>query len=293
MLPDSVPRLRIGELSRRVGVSPQVLRAWEGRYGILRPDRSRGGYRLYSEADVARIRRMQAHLAHGLAPAEAARTSLAEERSAQAGLDQAAGALTQSLDDFDEPAAQAAMDQLLARFTVETILRDVLLPYLRDLGERWQRGETSVLAEHFASNFLHGRLTGLARGWGAGRGPKAILACAPGERHDLGLLSFGIVLRRGGWRVEYAGADTPLGELIRGVPAARPDLVVVAAVMRGRFDGLDAELAQLGGAVALALAGAGATQAVASAAGARLLRGDPVTEAENMREHGVPGADNY
>ncbi len=73
-------RVRIGELGRRVGVSDHVLRAWERRYGLLRPVRSPGGYRLYSDADERRIRRMQAHLAAGLSAAEAARAALSDER---------------------------------------------------------------------------------------------------------------------------------------------------------------------------------------------------------------------
>ena len=82
--------LRIGELSRRLGVSDHVLRAWERRYGLLQPTRSSGGFRLFSETDVARVRRMQAHLAQGLSAAEAARVALAEDQAAlpekQAGL---------------------------------------------------------------------------------------------------------------------------------------------------------------------------------------------------------------
>ena len=74
------PLVRIGELSRRLGVSVHVLRAWESRYGLLQPTRSTGGFRLYSAADEARIRRMQAHLDEGLSAAEAARTVLREER---------------------------------------------------------------------------------------------------------------------------------------------------------------------------------------------------------------------
>ncbi|HEX2819780.1 MAG TPA: B12-binding domain-containing protein [Streptosporangiaceae bacterium] len=61
--------------------------------------------------------------------------------------------------------AAAALDRLLADFTVESVLRQVILPYLRDLGERWARGQASVAHEHFASNVLRGRLGGLARGW--------------------------------------------------------------------------------------------------------------------------------
>jgi MerR family transcriptional regulator, light-induced transcriptional regulator len=76
--------LRIGELSRRLGVSDHVLRAWESRYGLLQPVRSAGGFRLYSEADESRIRRMQAHLALGLSAAEASRAVLGEDSGTQA-----------------------------------------------------------------------------------------------------------------------------------------------------------------------------------------------------------------
>src|SRR6185436_2910459 len=78
--PDPLAVLRIGELSRRLGVSDHVLRAWERRYGLLRPVRSAGGFRLYSEADEARVRRMQAFIAQGLSPAEAAHAALDDGR---------------------------------------------------------------------------------------------------------------------------------------------------------------------------------------------------------------------
>ena len=87
--PDGSPVLRIGELSRRAGVSDHVLRAWESRYGLLQPVRSAGGFRLYSEADESRVRRMQAHLARGLSAAEAARAVLGQ--GSRAGHGRAAG----------------------------------------------------------------------------------------------------------------------------------------------------------------------------------------------------------
>ena len=80
--PEGSPLLPIGELSRRLGVSDHVLRAWESRYGLLQPVRSAGGFRLYSEADARRVRRMQAHLAHGLSAAEAARAVLGQDSRA-------------------------------------------------------------------------------------------------------------------------------------------------------------------------------------------------------------------
>ena len=283
--PDGSPVLRIGELSRRLGVSDHVLRAWESRYGLLQPERSAGGFRLYSEADALRVRRMQAYLARGLSAAEAARTVLAENH--EAGADPAeselSGALRQALDTFDEPAAQAVLDRLLSDLSVTTVLRDVVLPYLTELGERWESGTASIAQEHFASNVIRGRLAGLARGWGNGHGPRAVLACSPGELHDLALMIFGIVLNRNGWRIDYLGMSTPVEELTRTVDARRPDLVVLAATLPENLEPHAAQLTALAQRAPLALAGAGATPQIATAVGARLLTGDPVTEAENIQ----------
>jgi len=285
--------LRIGELSRRVGVSEHVLRAWESRYGLLRPARSAGGYRLYSEDDQRRVRRMQAHLADGLAAAQAARAAIADEQpdiiatdlvGALPGADlvDSAAALRQALDELDEPMAQSVLDRLLTDFTVETVLRDVVLPYLHELGERWEHGAVSVAQEHFASHVVRGRLAGLARGWGSGRGPQALLACAPGEHHDLALLIFGIVLNRRGWRIAYLGVNTPMLDAIQVTSDLRPALVVLAATRPECFTAVVPELSRLAGRAPLALAGAGATQDLARTIGARLLGGDPVTAAQHL-----------
>src|SRR5436190_23942152 len=115
----STQLLRIGELSKRSGVSPELLRAWERRYGLLHPERSAGGLRLYTPADLERVSVMQQHLAEGVAAAEAA--ALAARATPDAGADSPAllpsamrDELTAALDRFDEPDAQAVLDRLLA-----------------------------------------------------------------------------------------------------------------------------------------------------------------------------------
>ena len=294
--PDGSPVLRIGELSRRLGVSNHVLRAWESRYGLLQPVRSAGGFRLYSGADAARVRRMQAHLAQGLSAAEAARAVLAEEDAAGTGSGRAAGPdrapstagelsadLRRALDAFDEPAAQAVLDRLISELSVTTVLRDVVLPYLTELGERWRRGTASIAQEHFASNVIRGRLAGLARGWGDGHGPRALLACPEGELHDLALMVFGIVLNRNGWRIDYLGMSTPVGELTRTIDVRHPDLIVLAATLPENLEPPAEQLAALAQRAPLVLAGAGATAELAAVVGAGLLTGDPVTAAQNVR----------
>ena len=262
----------MAELSRRLGVSEHVLRARESRYGLLQPVRSPGGFRLYSAADEARIRRMQAYLAQGLSAAEAAPAALASRpgthRPAPAA--PAAGSepfteLRRALDAFDEPAAQAELDRLIPELSLPTVLRDVILPYLADLGERWQRGTASIAAEHFASNLIRGRLAGLARGWGSGHGPLALLACPPGELHDIPLMIFGIALNRTGWRIGYLGPDTRVEELARAAATSHPDLVVLAATVPQTLQLLQPEVTSLARHAPLALAGADATPELARA----------------------------
>jgi DNA-binding transcriptional MerR regulator len=279
--------LRIGELSRRTGVSPELLRAWEQRYGLLRPTRSDGGFRLYSPQDERRVASMCAHLKRGISAAEAARLTLdAESAPAPAvalpALALGAAELRAALDHLDESSAHAALDRLLAGFAVETVLREVVMPYLRELGDRWERGEASIAQEHFASQILRGRLLGLARGWDRGPGPRALLACMPGEQHDLGLIVFGLGLRDRGWRITFLGPDTPLDTIGDAATALEPDAVVLAATTPDRFEGSRAALRRLARTVALWAAGAGASPDLAKATDVKLLDLDPLEAAERV-----------
>jgi MerR family transcriptional regulator, light-induced transcriptional regulator len=284
--------LRIGELSRRTGVSPELLRAWERRYALLRPQRTDGGFRLYSHEDLRRVEAMRAHLARGVSAAQAATLAAAEELAGPSATTSPRGdlgaaptdvgtALQGALDALDDAGAQAAFDDLLARYGVDSILRDVLLPYLQELGRRWADGAASVAQEHFASALLRGRLLGLARGWDQGSGPRAVLACAPGELHDLSLIVFGLALRRHGWRITYLGADTPLQTITETAGALDPDIVVLVAIAAALDDEREA-LSELAAQRPLALAGSGVSDELAASVGARRLDRDPVTEAERL-----------
>jgi MerR family transcriptional regulator, light-induced transcriptional regulator len=284
---DSDGVLRIGELSKRSGVSPELLRAWERRYGLLRPVRSAGGLRLYTPDDVERVRVMREHLADGLAAAEAAALAL------RAGVGDAATPialrpdaaredLADALDRYDEPRAQAIFDRLLAVATVDTLLSEVILPYLHELGERWLRGDASVAQEHFASSVVRGRLLGLARGWGLGLGPTAVLACLPGEQHDLGLIAFGLALRSRGWRIVYLGSDSPIETVEEVSRQLDPSLVVLAATSSERVEPVVTQLRALAGRHRLALGGAAGGNESLAAAGALALSGDPVAEAARV-----------
>jgi MerR family transcriptional regulator, light-induced transcriptional regulator len=275
--------VRIGELSRRTGVSVDVLRVWERRYGLLAPERSGGGQRLYSAADEQRIRAMLEQLGAGLSAAEAARIVTADAVGQPRVTPAELGApVASALDALDENAANAALDRVFAGLGTDSAIRDVLMPYLRDLGDRWACAQASVAEEHFASRLIQGRLLSAARGWDGGSGPRALLACPPGEEHDIPLIAFGIALRQRGWRITYLGANTPIGPVGQMAEALGIDAVVLAATTPPRFADVLEDLRGLAGRVPLALAGEGASPRVVADAGARRLGGDPVAGAAEL-----------
>ena len=286
--------LRIGELSKRAGVSPELLRAWERRYGLLRPERSPGGLRLYTAEDLERVRAMQRHLADGVAAAEAAALASRPIVDTDGGAPLVPASMREelraALDRLDEPAAQAVIDRLLATLTLDNLLTGVVMPYLAELGARWERGEASIAQEHFASAVIRGRLLGLARGWGRGVGPLALLACLPGENHDLGLIVLGLALRARGWRIAYLGQDTPIETVDDTAAELHPSLVVLSGVSDERVPAAVPVLRALAARFRVALGGAAAASRQLEAAGAMALRGDPVSEADRLTAlvRGVP-----
>lgn len=275
--------IRIGELSRRTGVSPELLRAWERRYGLFEPDRSPGRFRLYSDTDVERVESMRRQIEGGLSAAEAARRVLAlpaahdlAAGSAPA-IDEPVRALRVALAGFDDTAAHAALDRLIASLSLETLLRDVVLPLLREIGEGWERGEVTVAQEHFASNILRGRLLALGRGWGRGNGRHALLAAPSGEQHDLGLVVLALMLRDRGWRVTFLGADTPIATILDTARRVAADVVVLALLSELDVD--RAAVRELARERRVVVSGTGATPALAKSLGAEHYAEDPVDAA--------------
>jgi MerR family transcriptional regulator, light-induced transcriptional regulator len=279
----------IGELSRRLGVSTDLLRKWELRYAVLNPERTPGNQRLYSRVDEARARVMLRHLQEGMPAAQAAelaigaRFRIANAATTATAIEKAAhtrAALRDALEIYDETSADQALEKLLANFTATAVIRDVLLPYLYDIGQRWAAGEVSVAQEHFVSAFTHSRLLSFARGWDRGLGPRAVLACAPDEQHTLGLIAFGIALHQLGWRITYLGADTPVSAIAEAADRVAPRLTTVAAAIPHRIEPLIPQLRDLAVGQTVALGGAGTSRELANACGAVHLPDDPISAAD-------------
>lgn len=179
--------------------------------------------------------------------------------------------------DLDDGAFDSAWRDTVAQLGIVDAVRLVLLPYLQLLGDQWEQGVRSVAHEHFASGLLRDHLL---RAIGADRAPDpgdarptALVACPPGERHDLGPLAFAAVLDNDGWRVEFLGADTPLVTLARACQLARPDVVVVSGTRTTVLEARTSAWRRIDEDTAVALGGAGATPELAATTG--LLCLDP------------------
>lgn len=282
-----VEGLQIGELAERVEVSTHTLRAWERRYGILKPSRTTGGYRVYSELDVRRVSAVLGLREQGVSIAEAARrvnANVVAQIPAGRRIDAAAIVyeMHRAVDRFDEFALSAALDRLLSSHRLEEALRDGLMPFLVQLGGRWERGEVSVAHEHFATQLIRRRLDSYSLMWADGDGPLVVLACPPGEQHDIPLLVLGVLLARSGWRIRYIGQETPVADLAQACSILQPDLVVMAATRDTTFRRSLDELRDLARSYRLLIGGRGATDTICADLGVEAMSQDVVAAASAL-----------
>ncbi len=245
-LPDS-PKYSIKAVCVETGIRPVTLRAWERRYQLLHPHRTRSNYRLYSERDVALLRWLKSRVDSGL-PISTAASELQEIRRTGGWPETLptvpkleikatntppalyVNRLYKALTTFDEPEANMLMNEVLAGYDLQTACVEVITPCMHRIGDAWQRGDIRIATEHFATNFVRGRLNALFHTLPMVRGTaRIIVGCAPGEMHDIGALIFSLLLRREGYRVEFLGQDVHVGDLIDYARSERPTLICLIA----------------------------------------------------------------
>lgn len=228
----------IKQAAARSGVTVQLLRAWERRYGVIAPGRTASGYRLYGEPDIARLRAMRRLINEGWAPSTAAgrirelddaavdllvvdpaETSGDTARAESA--EDLAGSFVGAAAAIDEPSVEHALDQMFARGSFERVMAEQLMPALVALGDGWASGRVSVAGEHTASAAVQRRLgmAYMAAGGAPAQGDRdrVLIGLPPGGRHDLGALAFATAARRGGFAVRYLGADLPVADWLTAI----------------------------------------------------------------------------
>ena len=244
----------IKQASIRSGVSVPLIRAWERRYGVVSPRRTPSGYRLYDDEAVATLIRVRELTDTGWNASEASRAVLAGEvsiasgprqSSSPAGLDaqqhqaELIERFIRSAMVMDISATAAALDEMFALGSFESIVDELLMPALVALGRAWSDGRLDVAAEHAASAAVYRRLSALYEAAAVIGDASVVVGLPPGSRHELGALAFAVALRRRGVGVLYLGADVPTSSWVHVIEQNRSRLAVITIVQESdRVSGL-------------------------------------------------------
>jgi DNA-binding transcriptional MerR regulator/methylmalonyl-CoA mutase cobalamin-binding subunit len=242
------PRHPIRVVAERTGLTAATLRAWERRYSVVSPDRSPGSQRLYSDADVQRLRLIARLSAIGFSLAELARASTtALARMARQSLDhsdidpdaaladaQANAAINRMLSDtraLDSAALRASLTQAIFALGPRSALDFVLSPFLEQIGIAWSCGEATVAQEHLASAVIRDVLGWVMQNAAAPSDAPALVATTVAdEQHEFGAMMAAAAAAIAGWRVIYLGPNLPAIEIARIARDAHARVVLLSVV---------------------------------------------------------------
>lgn len=195
------------------GVPEATLRAWERRYGVVAPERTEGGYRVYDDADLDRLRQMRDLVAQGWAPRQAAQR-VAESVPSGGELPDVQDLITAAAAQ-DVPAINGVLQRAQEAVTFEVFVQDWLMPAMVELGVAWSRGEVSVGGEHLVAHLVMRRLAGVFDAEGRHSAGQQVLVGLPaGAHHELGIFAFATLARRRGLDVIYGGANLPVADWV-------------------------------------------------------------------------------
>jgi DNA-binding transcriptional MerR regulator/methylmalonyl-CoA mutase cobalamin-binding subunit len=227
--------LPIRTVSSLTGVNAVTLRAWERRYNLITPQRTPKGHRLYTHKDVERINHVVDLLNQGISvshvkplldqmPGKVLAPATRDEGDTWKSHQEK---MLTAIEKFDEPALDSTYNDALSLYPVDIVNQRLTTPLLRLLGERWKKRELGIAEEHFFSVYLRNKLgTRIHHMNQRGNGPLLLLACLPGELHEIGLLFFALAAVNAGYRVLILGANTPLQQ-IPGVLDIKPCVGVI------------------------------------------------------------------
>jgi MerR family transcriptional regulator, light-induced transcriptional regulator len=276
------PRHPIRVVAQRTGLSPDVLRAWEKRYGVVTPGRSATGQRLYSDDDVDRLRLLRQATEAGRAIGRVARLSVAEletvvredethRRKAERNRVAAAGGTAtdqvqeamQAIRNLDASELDAVLVRAALRLGSGVFLEQVALPLLREVGELWHSNQLGIANEHLATSATQRVLSWLLWSGTPNRdGPVIVVATPLGQRHEIGAMVCSAIAAEEGWRVVYLGADLPAEEIARVAESRGASAVALSMVYPPSEPRVAEQIRQLGsrlGEVPLVVGGAAAS----------------------------------
>ncbi len=248
--PELAERHPIGVVAERTGLSPDLLRVWERRYRAVEPSRSRDGQRLYSDADVERLRLLRLATAAGRSIGQAAqlgtddlaRLVREDEVARQRAVRWEERAIPQSVRAdveralelsraVDAPALEGLLRRTAAALGVPLFLDGLVAPLLARMGDEWKAGRLTVAQEHLATAIIQRVLEGIIHFMVPSPGaPNLLLATLAGDQHKMGALLAATAAAVEGWRVTYLGPGLPAMEIATAAVAAEARVVGVSVV---------------------------------------------------------------
>ena len=253
---ERTPRHPMRVVTRRTGLSAEVLRVWERRYTVVRPARSEGGHRLYSDADLDRLRLLQqaarggrgigrlaslsndelASLIHEDAEArqQGPYTAVAISTSSDLDDEPATGYLIQSLEfvhQLDQRSLELTLRRAAITLSAARLVEQVLLPLQREIADRWHQGVLRTQHEHMASGAIRRVLAWLGAAFASEPDAPGIVVATPqGQRHEFGALFTSAIAQIEGWRVTYLGTELPAEDIASAAVQTGARAVAVSLV---------------------------------------------------------------
>jgi DNA-binding transcriptional MerR regulator/methylmalonyl-CoA mutase cobalamin-binding subunit len=236
-------RYRIGTAARLAGLTTHAIRVWERRYGALTPDRSAGGARLYTEAEIERLRRLKRAVDRGHSigqiarlpdaalsrlggPTEPPLTALRPENVQSFAED-----FVDAVRSFDLAGAERVLSRGRAVLAPRMFVMQLLGPALQRVGDAWAKGDLCVASEHVASVLVRDQAGALLREYGAEPDAETLVATTPaGELHEIGALLVAVTAAMRGFRVAYLGPNLPASEISEAVNRTGATIVALSVV---------------------------------------------------------------
>ncbi|WP_435171302.1 MerR family transcriptional regulator [Paenibacillus glycanilyticus] len=240
----------ISQVSAIVALPIVTIRAWEQRYGAIKPLRKDSGHRLYAQSDIDDLLWLKEQKEKGINIAQAVmllkqRHSVRVQELELQDSDKTLGVpqmlqetlnpclelqeqLFHSFSRYETEKAKLLLDKGFAVFGYDNMIWEVIVPLMHRVGDKWEEGEISVAQEHYITQLVVQRCMVFLQVFTATRNyPRVLAFCPPGEHHQFGLLLFALYLRQQGAQVIYLGPDTPLEGMI---PLIRTQNIHFAAI---------------------------------------------------------------
>jgi DNA-binding transcriptional MerR regulator/methylmalonyl-CoA mutase cobalamin-binding subunit len=236
-------------VSQRTGLTPHLIRAWEKRYQAVVPHRSAKNRRLYSEADVLRLKLLKTITDAGHTISQVAQLDLTELQNLSQ-LDIAEISRTRRQNDgpletaaavdhfkqclaavlnLDPDGLERAYDQAAIDLTRPALLRDLIVPLFKEIGRLWHSGSLKIVNEHMATTVTRNFLLGMLRSTQIlDPAPKIVIATTVGQWHDVGALTVALTAAENGWHPIYYGPNLPAEEIAAGVKQSAARAVAIS-----------------------------------------------------------------